>query len=84
MWVSAPIFVDAIDLARNLRQQETATWILEELQYKKWLLDDLEAAAHSGGFGSNVLWIHGMSSHVLFFSLSPLSDIVHCSKSRIR
>ncbi|KAI0379207.1 hypothetical protein F5Y04DRAFT_290418 [Hypomontagnella monticulosa] len=86
-WLSPPIFTDALDQARALKQEKTGEWIFKESKYQKWLNNNLDSTYGAHHFGSNVLWISGnpgAGKTVLASSIiDKLLDTQHSSKREV-
>ncbi|KAJ2991441.1 hypothetical protein NUW58_g2512 [Xylaria curta] len=80
-WLHAPIFSDVLEHARASRQPNTGMWIFQEPAYKRWLDCALREPELPGGFGANVLWIHGNPGAGKTFLASSILDNLQSQNS---
>lgn len=89
-WLSAPEFAETPHQAQSLREEGTATWILDREKFVRWKHGDwsMKKSASKHTMTENALWIYGMVSNCVCIDTLytvPLAPVLTLTrKSRLR
>jgi hypothetical protein len=65
-WLSPPEFSEALEKARELREDGTSYWIFEEPRFKDWRQSEwsIKPMSNAKKMSASTLWVHGKDPQI--------------------